>query len=338
MKDMIKYGKTGDGWLSGMIAGICLSGMIAGTSACNENEVFDKEQYKKVFALVSDDNYNIFQAVHDLEEIESTGYVAASCGGTNPIEEDLYVELAFDREAFDRYNTANFDVSAEKYAKVVPRSKYTVDDYSLTIPAGEKNGKMKIKLRPDGLSPDSIYFIPFKVVTYSAYELNPNKNNVLYQVLTKNFYATQKVQTDYTLRGFLSDGTTDGSSGELLFGQVMDTKRMHPVSRNRVRIMPGNQQFEDTNEDQLSRINRLAIILEIAGNGKVSIMPWRTAGGMEVTQIDGDPEYPNTFHIEDDGYRKFKTFLLRYNFKLGSVTYYMKEQLQLEFSDNGVAY
>ncbi|MDR1864112.1 MAG: DUF4361 domain-containing protein [Bacteroidales bacterium] len=308
-----------------------LTGMFAvAITACNEYEIFDREQYKNVFALVCDDNHNIFKAVHHLEDIESTGYVAASCGGTNPIGEDLRVELASDEEAFNRYNTDNFDVEIAKYAKLVPRSKYDVDDYSLTIPAGEKNGKMKIRLRPEGLSPDSTYFIPFKVVSYSAYEANPEKSNVLYQVVIKNSYATMETQTDYTMRGFLSDAGANPGDDASLYAMVMDTKRMLPLSRNRVRIMPGNQPYDDVTEAQLTRINRLAIVLEIHNNGKVSITPHRD---MAVTQIDGDPDYPNTFYIEDDGYRTFKTFRLRYNYKIGGTTYYMKEQLQLEFSE-----
>ncbi|MDR1153335.1 MAG: DUF1735 domain-containing protein [Bacteroidales bacterium] len=290
--------------------------------SCNENEVFEKEQYRNVFALIGDDG-NIFKVVHDLEEIESAGYVSASCGGTNPITEDILVELAPDGEALERYNTANFDTETGKYARPVPGSKYNVDDYRLTIPAGEKNGKMKIRVRPAGLSPDSVYFIPFKVVSYSAYEVNPKKNSVMYQVLTKNFYATQEVQTDYSMRGLLSE---DG----VAFGQLVDTKRMHPLSRNRVRIMPGNQPFEDVNENQLARINRLAVVLETDHAGRVTVLPYRN---VEVTQVNGDPDYPNTFYIEDNGYRKFKTFALRYNFKVGAITYYMKELLQLEFSE-----
>ena len=59
---------------------------MAAFSSCNEYEMYDKEQYKNVFGLVSDDGYNIFQVVHDLSSPESVGYVAASLGGTEPIQ------------------------------------------------------------------------------------------------------------------------------------------------------------------------------------------------------------------------------------------------------------
>ncbi len=63
---------------------------------------------------------------------------------------------------------------------------YDIDDYSLTIPVGgERNGRMKIAIRPEGLSPDSTYFIPIKVDSYSSYEINHKKSNVLYRVLLK---------------------------------------------------------------------------------------------------------------------------------------------------------
>jgi hypothetical protein len=46
--------------------------------------------------------------------------------------------------------------------------------------------------------------------------------------------------------------------------------------------------------------------------------------------VEDDPDFPNIFKIEDDGYRKYNTFLLRYNYKVGGTTYQMKEELRIE--------
>ena len=75
---------------------------------------------------------------------------------------------------------------------------------------------------------------------------------------------------------------------------------------------------------------RGAMILGIADNGKVKILPYRD---VEIVQLDNeDPEYPNKFFIEDDGFNTYKTFLLCYQYTFEGVTYVMKEELRLQFN------
>ena len=288
---------------------------LAALFACNEDNVFEKEQYKTVLALVSEDGFNIFRVVHDLDEPESVGYVAASCGGTRQTEYPVEIVLSPDMESFDRYNTSNFDVDAAKYAHLLPAGKYDIASYRLTIPAGERSGKMPINVRPDGLSPDSTYFIPLAIEYYDRYEANPDKSNVLYQVLLKNQYATQEYPTNYTMRAFRGDV------------QLPGLKTMHPISRNKVRTFVDNFAFEA----DMDIINRYAIVLEITADNRVLISSWKD---IEVTRIDDDPDFPNIFFIEDTGFKKYKTFLLRYDYKnVNGLTIEMKEELRLEFTE-----
>jgi hypothetical protein len=288
---------------------------LTGSVSCNEDGIFEREQYKVVFALVSDDGHNVFQVVHDLDFPESTGYVAASCGGTNSTEQDISITLVQDVEPFNKYNKDNYDVETEKFAQRLSAAKFDIDSYNLTIPAGERSGRMAIRIRPDGLSPDSTYFISLKVDTYSAHEVNPDKSDVLYRVLIKNRYATQSSTTNYTLRG-----TRDGVN-------VMGVKQMHPISKNSVRIMAGTDAFQA----DVDVINNSCILLTIGDDNRISISSFKN---MEVEQDDGDPDFPNIFKIDDDGFNIYKTFLLSYRYKVGSSTYTMKEELRIKLEDN----
>jgi hypothetical protein len=289
---------------------VFLTGMVS----CNEDEIFEREQYKVVFALVSDDDHNVFQVVHDLDQPESVGYIAASCGGTNPVDKDINITLLQDVEPFNKYNKDRFDVETEKFAQLLPAGKFDIDSYNFTIPVGERKGRMAIRIRPDGLSPDSVYFIPLKVDEYSAYEVNPEKSDVLYRVLIKNKYATQASTTNYTLRG-----TRDGVN-------VMGVKQMHPISSNKVRIMAGTDAFQAN----VTTINNTCIVLTIGDDNRVSISPFKN---MNVEQVDGDPDFPNTFFIEDDGFNLYKNFLLSYKYKIGNTTYTMKEELRVKLEE-----
>ncbi|KAA6299826.1 MAG: hypothetical protein EZS26_004036 [Candidatus Ordinivivax streblomastigis] len=289
--------------------------LLVGMNACNRDEIFEREQYKNVFALVSDDGYNIFTVVHDLDEPESIGYVAASCGGTNPTLENIDITMELSKESFDRYNIANFDRDSTKYAHLLSPEQYGIDSWNFTIPAGKTSGKLPLSIKPEGLSPDSVYFIPLKVSAVSAYEVNPDKSDVLYCVQIKNQYATQQTATNYSMLG-VRNGVN-----------IMGQKRMHPISANKVRIMAGTEAFES----KIATINKSAVILEIDEDNNVNISTYQD---MVVTQVNGDPTYPNIFKIVDDGYRTYKTFLLRYDYQVGSTTYEMKEELRLEFKED----
>jgi hypothetical protein len=293
----------------------------AGMISCDEGKIFEEELYKKNFALISGDD-NIFTVVHDLDSTEFTGYVAASVGGTNPTETDINVLLKQDRDLFDNYNKVRYDVDYAKFANHLSPDKYDIANYGFTIPAGGRSGRTKIVVRPEGLSPDSLYFISLKVDNFSAYEVNPQKSDILYSVAIENKYSLYPYSTLYTQRAIRTEVNFIGS------------KAMHPISKNKVRIMVGMEQFEkDT-----TKINKYGIVLEIDDDDSINISAFRNPENSPekviVTQVDGDPDFPNIFKIENDGFRNWKTFLLRYDYKIGSDTYEMQEELRLELKDD----
>ncbi len=290
--------------------------LFLGMFSCNQDEVFEKEQYKNVFALISESD-NVSRKFHKLGE-ESTGYVAASCGGTNATKKDIAVELVEDLTLIDKYNKVNFDVDVSKYIRPLPKDKYTIDSYNLTIPAGEIEGRVSMKIRPDGLSPDSTYFIALRVNKFSSYEVNPEKSYVLYRVKTKNYWALSDGTTVYSMRAKMR---LQGSTSEL---EMPGSKIMAPLNKNQVRIIAGNETYES----DVAVFNKAAMILQMADDNKVTILPYKN---LEVTQVNGDPNFPNIFKIEDDGFKTYKTFLLRYNYTMDGTVYEMKEELRLEF-------
>ncbi|KAA6342735.1 hypothetical protein EZS27_009538 [termite gut metagenome] len=298
--------------------------LLAGLFSCNSrDELFEREQYKKVFALLSEDGYNVFAEEHKLAdaETETTGWVAASCGGSLATEEAISIKMVVDEKVLDRYNKGNYDVDEDKYAHFLSGDRYDIDNPTIIIPAGERTGRMKIRIRANGLSPDSVYLIPLRADTYTAYELNPVKNNVLYRVLLKNYYATQTMTSTATTYNFR--GKRDGVN-------TMGNKQVFPVSGNKVRIMAGDISFES----KVSTINDFSIVIEVDNDNKVSITSWKN---IDVTQIlagdpDYDPQYPNIFRIDDDGYKTYKTFLLQYKYVQNGTTHVMQEELKLEFN------
>jgi hypothetical protein len=295
---------------------LCFVWGLGGTS-CDQDEVFEKEQYKNVFALISGDN-NVYSEFFDMSQPESSGYVSTSCGGSNKITRDINISLVEDQALLDNYNKVNYDVDYDNYALSLPAGKYDIDSYRMTIKSGTTGAELPVRIRPNSLSPDSVYFLPLRIDSHDTYEANPEKSYVLYRVMLKNRYARSDGNTYYTMRAKQSV-----SGGNEL--ETPGTKIMHPLSGNRVRIMAGTTAFVS----DIATLKKSAIILEVGDNNNVRILPY---GDIDVTTVAGDPNFPNIFKIEDDGYATYKTFLLRYNYVVAGVTYEMKEELRLSFN------
>jgi hypothetical protein len=301
---------------------IILMMTVAGTmfSSCDRDELFEREQYKKVIALLSekdDIDFNVFVEEHHLKNTVSQGYISAVCGGALPAEEDINISIIEDDELLLEYNVRKFDTIGESsYARRLPYANYAIAGYNIRIPAGERKGLLDIKVYPNGLSPDSVYFLPLRIEKFSNYELNEDKAALLYRVYMKNFYSTTKSEVRYTMRSIL-DGL-----------RLVSDKRVYPVSANSVRILAGDVTLGEDNA--LPVIEAGSLLLTVADDGKVTITSWR---GLKVTQLDDDPDYPNTFQIFDDGFSKYKMFLLNYEYEYLGTTHTMKEELRLEYDE-----
>jgi len=281
-------------------------------ASCDDHEMFEKEMYKNEVSLISSDDHNVFQEVVQMTGGEIIGYVAASVGGTHAPEKDLVIGLEEDPEPLEEYNWSNFDAAEDLYAKLVPAGKYELLDDKIIIKAGERTGRTMIKLRPEGLSPDSTYFIGLKATDVSGVEINPTKNTVLYQVSFENAYASQITSSRYTMTGI--------KDGEI---PVAANKELFPLTHNSVRMIAGNETFQSTE----AAFAKTAIILEVDEDNKVSIKPYKD---IQVTQLNNDPLYPNMFRIEEAFGRKTNVFLLKYEYTISGVTNVIQERVEMQ--------
>jgi hypothetical protein len=296
--------------------------LVCGSVSCNRDEVFQNEQYKNVFALISGTD-NVATWVHDLRKPESVGYVSISMGGTNPTKEAVKVILVEDTKLIDAYNLVAFDVNTSKYIQPLASDKYDVTSYELTIPAGEVKASVPVKIRPAGLSPDSAYFIALKVNSYSGLEVNPEKDYLLYRVQTRNWWCSYG-GTAYNQRGTrLEVGSTGNPT------QVFGSKRLYPLTPTTVRLLAGTELNDNSD---INIFNRYSIVLNIGDDNKIQILPYKN---LQIRQVDGNDEYPNVVVLEDDGFKTYKTFLLCYEYFTSESRWYtIKEELRLEYKED----
>lgn len=228
---------------------------VVSFTACTTNEIFNDEQYKKVIYLLSNDDLT-FPIEHSLNEEETVGYVTIYVSGSNAIEKDVTVTLEHDDALLTEYNLLSFDLEKEKYAKELDKSRYTISNYTVTMKAGSETPYVlfPIKIRANGLSPDSAYMIPLKIKEISGYEINPQKSRVLYQAYIKNDFAEQLTRRYL----FMSGTRQEGNEKEI---KIAGNKIMLPLAKRKVRVCAA---IEYADRPTLEQINKKSIVLEVA--------------------------------------------------------------------------
>lgn len=225
-----------------------------------ERDLLNEEQYKKVVYALSYDN-NIFPYAYELKQEATMGYITLYCSGTLPAEEDFTIEMEDYPAMLDEYNKRIFDLDVSKYAQPLPADRYEIPSYSCEFKSGGEDSYtlFPIKVNANGLSPDTAYMIPMNIKSVSHYEINPNKQQILFQIKLKNEYANQQERTSYSMKG--------RKNGDPLTA----VKEFTPLTHNRVRIIPEAL----AGESNIDFINKYAIILEIQEDNTVNILPFK---------------------------------------------------------------
>ena len=255
---------------------IFLTGILAVTfSSCNEVDYSTKELYKPVVYLLSKETYNVYSQPYPFNDgNEVTGYLSIGCGGTLSNPEAFTVELEPDTVLLKEFNTGNFDIDSSKYAMILPQDRYQIESYSVNYPAENTDQyvKMAIKVNPDGLSPDSTYFIPLSIKSVSNYEANPDKSNVLFRIELQNYYAGSYYA------GSPSNETNYQGSGSILAADstpvspIRVTALVRALSKNSVRVYVGAN--SQTNKSTLDEIKKFSMKLTVDENDSVAIAPY----------------------------------------------------------------
>ncbi|MDR1859311.1 MAG: DUF1735 domain-containing protein [Bacteroidales bacterium] len=272
-----------------------LTALVAAINACDTDAMFHEELYKKVFCLVGSSD-NVYTAVHSFENPVSDGFISIYCGGTNPVDEDITVELEYDDSIIGKYNYRYYDLDSARYAQQLPAEKYELPILTATMKAGQTDPYVTIPLKiyTENISPDSIYFIPLKIKHISGnYEINPDMASVLYRPVVENRYAQTSVSTTYQSRG-----EKDGK-------EMVATKPMYPLSATTVRVTVGSETGLTDNTADLTKITKFAVILTVNPDNTVSIAPY---GTIEVEAL-GEPQ-ENRYEVTD-----FKRFHLYYRYR-----------------------
>lgn len=171
-------------YFSAMILGTALMGM----ASCEPvSDPLEKEQYQKEVYLVG--------AAQDIQdkEISYAGdgslYVSAAIGGTTFPDQDVQVTIGLaDNAKMDMYNYKNFSDGDVKY-QPLPSAWYNFPSVVGVIKAGEVYCRIPFTIDTEKIHADSLYVIPLKVVTTSAYSIVQKDTTLLVHPKMVNDYS-----------------------------------------------------------------------------------------------------------------------------------------------------
>lgn len=248
--------------------------------ACDKDDYSNTEFYKYVVYLLSKENYNVYTDVFPFDDgNEVTRYFSVCCSGSLANPEGFTVELEEDTLLFTQFNRMNYDIDTSKFAHLLSKDRYKIETSTVHFPANHVDPYMKVAVSvlPDGLSPDSVYFIPVAIKSISNYEINPDKMNMLFRIVVENYYAEQLKDTYYQLKG-----NKLNAAGEAI-GGIAGSKLARPINKNSIRIYAGNE--TQTSKSTKAEIDKFSVILTVDANNKVKISPY---GSIQIEQYEKD--------------------------------------------------
>ncbi len=317
----------------------CLVLGFALTTAC-ESYDFEQEQYKNEVGLLSNSQMIYDRQVVDLSKDTDTIYLVAALSGTRPSNQDFKVTLMRGDSLFKAYNKSNFDIEADRFARLLPEKYFTIPSLEAVIPAGQMQVKIPVYLRNLGeISPDSIYFLDYQIDPLSTDEYNLKKKEVLLRIYKSNEFSTTRRNVYYN---YTSSFVTLLDLNNPLVRRPTSTNQVFPLAGNSVRMMAGDENLGEY-KTALNRINERSIVVTIGKQTaknplarEVTITPYKS---IDVVQLTPFEMYDNTFLINiistPDGRRTYyKEFRLHYKYRLKSTDPYkeVKAILRMEYS------
>ena len=322
------------------IVTIILCSALVVISGC-DNYDFAQEQFRKEVNLLSNSSLVYDRQVAELQQGGDTLFVVASLSGSQASDESFAVALQNSDTLLRAYNKSNFDINKARFAKYLPEECYEFPTMEMTIPAGSSKAMFPVYLKNlDKISPDSIYFLEYKIDSLKTPDCNPKKRHVLLRIHKENYYASTQTATYYNYTSStIIIPNTDGTSE---VRRPTNSNRVFPISENSVRLMAGDESFSDYTT-ALDIINKGSIILEMGEQfpenplaKELTILPFKDIDVMQLTPIG---EYDNTYlqnviRTPDGRATYYKEFRLHYKYRLQSTDRYREVNAKLRYQFN----
>lgn len=327
---------------------MALCTIIGTLSACNEYD-FDQEQYRYEIGLLSNSSLIYDRQVASVEQDKDTTYLVATVSGSQPVSGTQHVALLESDSLLKAFNKSNFDIEKERFARLLPKECYEFPKLEMDIQKGDSKVMFPVYLKNlDKISPDSTYFLEYKIDSLKTPDYNPKKRHVLLRIYKENYYATTKTATYYNYTS--STIVTPNPNGAPEIRRPTSANRVFPIGATSIRMMAGDEDLGEYKTAR-SRIVSKSIILEIGeqqpenplareliirAHDKVEDVEAEPADVVQLTPID---DYDNTFLLNairtpDGRATYYKEFRLHYKYRLQPTAPYREVKAKLRYEFN----
>lgn len=349
-----------------------------GFAGCEKFD-FEAEQYKNVVYLLSDnDEFNTYnRAIADLNNEVDTVFLTVGLSGSVGAPTDIPVELTpyyfagrvdsasyetLDRDRlFYQYNKSRFDIDYVNWTNFLPESNYSFlpenmegsgTPGTVKLKATIKQGESKVTIpvlvnNLHTLSPDSLYFLDYKLTNTNGVEVNNFKEDVLVPVYWKNNWTNSRNPISYDMFGDqhnwrLGSQVPTLNSERIITGSPI----LYPIAKNEIRMAAGIESIDaGGGRTKRQAIDDNSIVVIVNDDDSIDFRPYKN---IKVEEVQPDDLFYDEFHtsryfteqiMTTSGIPKnFKTFHLHYRYRTptGSaiVWTYCKITLRYEYQPN----
>lgn len=242
------------------------------STGCQEQDMLEMEHYiKQVYIVGSGEEGHLLSRKVDLSEAEAEISTAVYVSGSLLPDKDVDVELEEDFSAVDEYNKKYKSEKDIQY-RAMPQDLYKIESMHVVVPAGNAQSLIPIKITTSGLHCDSLYVIPLKIKSCSAYQVTDPNNTVLISVSTYNKYSGN----------YNYEGEKDGIAFSLLRTAVA-------VNANTIRIY-------NSGAENIENVANEGVTFSINEDNSLTITGWENIHILEGSGMY-DPE-KKTFTVD----------------------------------------
>jgi len=154
---------------------------------CDVESSLDKDLYpQQVYIVGATDK--IIDRDLNIGNLTDTVSISVSVGGSRPTSQDVTVTLGEDSAAISTYDTKNLSALITQYRKLA-NDIYTYPSTNLTIKAGQVYNTFPIHIKTSTFHCDSLYMIPLKLTSTTAYKLIKTDTVALVRLNMVNEYS-----------------------------------------------------------------------------------------------------------------------------------------------------
>lgn len=301
-------------------------------SSCN-NYDFDQNFYPHKVGLMAGTNRIYDRTTVELSAVEkgdATIKLVALISGSQMPDRDYHVTVEHEDSLFKAYNKSNFDIDSTRFAKLLPENCYEDPNLTGTVAAGTNKCTFDIKLKNlEQLSPDSTYFLNYRIASHDAEALATDNNNlgetldrVLLKITWKNNWSSTEEAMNYQLVSTQVINLTNAS-----VTRPTNTVRAFPIDARSVRFLAGDESYDNYTK-ALHDINVKSFVVTVGDQTEtnpsaynVSFKPYKT-DSLEIQALTPSGEYDNTFLYNEIGGSAstnptyYKEFRLHYRYRV----------------------